>query len=451
MSLTKVSYSMITGAPVNVKDFGAVGDGVTNDTAAIQAAFAQSSSVYFPAGAYVLLSKITTSNAYIRGDSKHTTTLLTAVANDVAISANLCKAENITFQSSLTKSSGTVDSGLYASGPCHITDCIFKQYSNAGLQLSAAYWYQIQSSQFTYCKYGVEGLVSTGWGDVTCTSLNVLSSSFDHCDKGWYQPSGNRLFNASLDTCLFDYCGIGLECATNDIAFKNCWFEHNTTAGARVSTSYLYVEDCAEKGATNLIESTLISGTSDDRRGYVEIESKSSKVFTRNIEFGNGGGRNETGVYKGLVQRGASGKLLISPTAYSANIYQNFHVDQYKTSMVFYRTYDGSFDARNTGFTFTKLATGKYHIQFNRQLTVAGMTAQGLVNGVTLSPLTSYGASNTLNVTCIPVNPASTTNYQVYSAATGAVIIVTDASNTLTDADVSFSVTETVADIFSAF
>ena len=38
MSLTKVTYSMIDGSPVNVRDFGAVGDGVTNDTAAIQAA-----------------------------------------------------------------------------------------------------------------------------------------------------------------------------------------------------------------------------------------------------------------------------------------------------------------------------------------------------------------------------------------------------------------------------
>lgn len=38
MSITKVTYAMISGAAVNAKDFGAVGDGTTDDSAAIQAA-----------------------------------------------------------------------------------------------------------------------------------------------------------------------------------------------------------------------------------------------------------------------------------------------------------------------------------------------------------------------------------------------------------------------------
>ena len=38
MALTKATYSMIAGSPNNVIDYGVVGDGVTDDTAAIQAA-----------------------------------------------------------------------------------------------------------------------------------------------------------------------------------------------------------------------------------------------------------------------------------------------------------------------------------------------------------------------------------------------------------------------------
>lgn len=53
MSLTKVSYSMINGDVVNVLDYGAVGDGSANDTAAITAALATGKSVFFPKGTYL--------------------------------------------------------------------------------------------------------------------------------------------------------------------------------------------------------------------------------------------------------------------------------------------------------------------------------------------------------------------------------------------------------------
>lgn len=53
MALTKATFSMIDGAIANVLDYGAVGDGVTDNTTAIQAALDAASCVYFPEGTYI--------------------------------------------------------------------------------------------------------------------------------------------------------------------------------------------------------------------------------------------------------------------------------------------------------------------------------------------------------------------------------------------------------------
>ena len=64
MSLTKVIYSMINGALVNVFDYGATGNGTTDDTAAIQAANSAAAAkpyggtVFFPNGLYVTTANI---------------------------------------------------------------------------------------------------------------------------------------------------------------------------------------------------------------------------------------------------------------------------------------------------------------------------------------------------------------------------------------------------------
>jgi hypothetical protein len=57
MSLTKVSFAMIQGDPINVLDYGATGDGVTNDSTAIKnaidAGIVAGRAVYIPSGTYI--------------------------------------------------------------------------------------------------------------------------------------------------------------------------------------------------------------------------------------------------------------------------------------------------------------------------------------------------------------------------------------------------------------
>lgn len=64
MALTKVTYAMIEGAQVNVQDFGAVNDGATDNTSAIQAAInslTDGGVVYFPEGTYKITGTLTIS------------------------------------------------------------------------------------------------------------------------------------------------------------------------------------------------------------------------------------------------------------------------------------------------------------------------------------------------------------------------------------------------------
>jgi hypothetical protein len=75
MALTKASYSMITGAVFNVLDYGAVGDGTTDDAAAIQAAIDAAcplvgsggsvGAVFFPPGNYLCNTTLNATNSRV--------------------------------------------------------------------------------------------------------------------------------------------------------------------------------------------------------------------------------------------------------------------------------------------------------------------------------------------------------------------------------------------------
>ena len=110
MALTKVSYSMIEGSPVNVLDYGADSTGATDSTAAIQSAIDTGRKVFVPAGIY-LVDSLTpkTSDGYL----------------------NMYGEEGLTeLKGKLTSSTGITSTGVVANdGRIYLSDLIFNGFS----------------------------------------------------------------------------------------------------------------------------------------------------------------------------------------------------------------------------------------------------------------------------------------------------------------------------------
>ena len=133
MALTKAHNRMIEGASVNVKDFGAVGDGVTDDTAAIQAAINAHNNIYFPNGTYFVgtVSDPTTllfqfqlkDNVSITSDSAEITFLDTTTADThVRAIFDFNDCNNVSIFGQLTISSDIVATGHFNARAINITN-----------------------------------------------------------------------------------------------------------------------------------------------------------------------------------------------------------------------------------------------------------------------------------------------------------------------------------------
>lgn len=158
MSLTKVSYSMITNAPLNVSDFGAVGDGSIDDTAAIQAALNAGTNVYFGGSSksYRISDKLTVqSNTTIFGEkptitqTKNLTQIFDIDTKDnvtvtgikfVGVGTDFVNNDTNPYATAIYTNSGS-------SNIC-ITDNEFNNFGYAGIRLKGAVGAQIINNTF---------------------------------------------------------------------------------------------------------------------------------------------------------------------------------------------------------------------------------------------------------------------------------------------------------------
>jgi len=149
MSLTKVSYSMIQGAVINVLDFGAKGDGSTDDTNSIQAALnsiSTTGTVFFPTGTYIITTLSLPKSCSLMGAGYSTTTLKlknSATANTDFITTNYqnnVKISGIFFDGNAANQTYSSDNGQNAilvrnSNNVTISECRFLNWGKDGISL----------------------------------------------------------------------------------------------------------------------------------------------------------------------------------------------------------------------------------------------------------------------------------------------------------------------------
>lgn len=171
MSLTKVSYSMIEGAPVNVLDYGADPTGATSSAVAAQAAWDAATTagggvLYFPSGTYrINLVGTGGDKVCIVGDGP-STILVSAAANDWAVK---------------------YDTG-FMDGDIFVKNVSFKDATGAktkhGLYVNTAVGLSLENVSFSGLGIGFCNNATFGFSFDSCNTTNNYVDYFSTCSTG---------------------------------------------------------------------------------------------------------------------------------------------------------------------------------------------------------------------------------------------------------------------------
>lgn len=250
MSLTKVSYSMINGSPVNVLDYGAIGDGTTDSTSAISTALnSGASEVVIPQGTFIV-SAITVTSSTLRRVSGPGTLKLKNAAN--------------TFMLTLTGTNELVFDGVNFDGN--------KANQSGGTSVNRSSYILINLT------------------DATTVGTQFRSCKFSNAYYGAVINNGG--IRTLIDGCWFYSCGMTSKDGTCDAIFNG-----TSAQGTRIVNNW--INDCSDYGVAcdtsgiivqNNVISNCFAGVGSLTRGAIgnhTIQNNDISLCTRPIDYFN--------------------------------------------------------------------------------------------------------------------------------------------------------------------
>lgn len=259
MALTKATYSMVNGAPANVLDFGAVGNGVADDTAAIQAALATGNAVYVPTGTYAISAtlRLAADGQIFFGDgtgnaSEPARTIIKwigaaagkmfSISNGTTENWQNCTVRDMLFNGNSLANiaveayASAVAGGAWRNRFINLTISGLTGANNTGFDLGSgaapnfahdveitgcfvigaargAYGagavYRFTNTTFSLCTNAAVGLSGSAWSFISCvfsqsggfdfTGTNIQVANFDGC---WFEDSVSGIYQAATAHCV---------------------------------------------------------------------------------------------------------------------------------------------------------------------------------------------------------------------------------------------------------
>ena len=315
---------------VSVKDFGAVGDGVTDDTAAMQAAHNTGNRIYYPAGTYLfsLISGI--SGGGIVGDGPSRTILKTSTVGSQDVftftgqfinnttTRNVCVFRDFLLLADVSKSGGSGITISPTTGEMQQTfvENVTFEYFPYGLNLKADSFYKVIGCTFSGSKTAGVSIANTfnadsGDGAITnCVFSNPFSTGAGIIQQGGggLKITGNK-FLGGANGYLLSYTGTT---STSDLLISNNSFEMAHSASivfARTSGTATFNQvvitgnqfalsgaHIASGDTSGFLSEVVITGNSfSEWTGYgsntyaIGLNKVSDFIISGNLFLGNGG------------------------------------------------------------------------------------------------------------------------------------------------------------------
>lgn len=218
---------------VNVKWFGALGNGSADDTEAMQTAIRVAKNIYVPPGNYKITSTIVLGDrCQIRGTAGsiiETTDRITVFKlgqHSCLISLDIHGRREVGSQVGVLIDG---EASLEETSNTKVVNCNFKWLGTCAYRIrnTLAHGHEVVGCSFSGCEIGID-IDAKGWG------LGITSCSFERCAvgirvRGTHSRASNLYFNANDTAISFITGGEGIDATSQSFTeFLSCVFSKNT-------------------------------------------------------------------------------------------------------------------------------------------------------------------------------------------------------------------------------